>query len=48
MKTYVKDTGKKENIHPEYIASLIDELATDDAIFTVDTGHVMCLGLALH
>jgi pyruvate dehydrogenase (quinone) len=38
MKTYVKDTGKKENIHPEYIASLIDELATDDAIFTVDTG----------
>ncbi|MEB0249168.1 MULTISPECIES: thiamine pyrophosphate-dependent enzyme [unclassified Mucilaginibacter] len=38
MKIYVKDTGKKENIHPEFIASLIDELATDDAIFTVDTG----------
>lgn len=38
MKIYVDDTGKKDNIHPEYIASLIDELATDDAIFTVDTG----------
>lgn len=38
MKIYVDDTGKTEKIHPEYIASLIDELATDDAIFTVDTG----------
>ncbi|MBD1392620.1 thiamine pyrophosphate-dependent enzyme [Mucilaginibacter glaciei] len=38
MHTYVADTGKKENIHPEFVASLIDELATDDAIFTVDTG----------
>ncbi|MCQ6960798.1 thiamine pyrophosphate-dependent enzyme [Mucilaginibacter aquariorum] len=38
MKTYIDDTGKKENIHPEYIASLIDELAANDAIFTVDTG----------
>jgi pyruvate dehydrogenase (quinone) len=38
MKTYVDDAGKKDNIHPEFIASLIDELATNDAIFTVDTG----------
>ncbi|MEO7211249.1 MAG: thiamine pyrophosphate-dependent enzyme [Mucilaginibacter sp.] len=38
MKIYVDDMGKKEKIHPEYIASLIDELATNDAIFTVDTG----------
>jgi pyruvate dehydrogenase (quinone) len=38
MKIYVEDAGKKDNIHPEYIASLIDELATQDAIFTVDTG----------
>lgn len=38
MKIYVDDRGKKENIHPEYIASLIDQLATNDAIFTVDTG----------
>ena len=27
-------------VHPEYLASVIDELADDDAIFTVDTG--MC------
>jgi pyruvate dehydrogenase (quinone) len=27
-------------IHPEYVAFLLDELADDDAIFTVDTG--MC------
>jgi len=25
-------------IHPEYVAAVIDKLATDDAIFTVDTG----------
>jgi pyruvate dehydrogenase (quinone) len=38
MQIYVDDMGKKEKIHPEYIASLLDELATNDAIFTVDTG----------
>ena len=27
-------------IHPEYAASLLDEVAADDAVFTVDTG--MC------
>src|SRR6185437_13591562 len=25
-------------IHPEYAASILDELAADDAVFTVDTG----------
>ncbi|MBL4675924.1 MAG: ubiquinone-dependent pyruvate dehydrogenase [Mucilaginibacter sp.] len=38
MKTYVEDKGRKDNIHPEYIASLLDEIAATDAIFTVDTG----------
>ncbi|WP_316838024.1 thiamine pyrophosphate-dependent enzyme [Pedobacter nutrimenti] len=38
--TYVEDNGKKEAIHPEFVASLINELANRDAIFTVDTG--MC------
>ncbi len=38
MQTYVNDTGERENIHPEFVASLIDELADKDAIFTVDTG----------
>ena len=27
-------------IHPEYVASLLDQVAADDAMFTVDTG--MC------
>jgi pyruvate dehydrogenase (quinone) len=38
MQTYVDDAGEKDNIHPEFVASIIDELADDDAIFTVDTG----------
>jgi pyruvate dehydrogenase (quinone) len=37
---YVNDTGKQNAIHPEYVASVINELAARDAIFTVDTG--MC------
>ena len=37
---YVKDTGKMDAIHPEFVASVINELAARDAIFTVDTG--MC------
>jgi pyruvate dehydrogenase (quinone) len=37
---YVKDTGKPNAIHPEFVASVINELAARDAIFTVDTG--MC------
>ncbi|GAB3073117.1 pyruvate dehydrogenase [Corynebacterium aquatimens] len=32
--------AKATPIHPEYAAKLIDELAADDAVFTVDTG--MC------
>lgn len=37
---YTKNVEKHTPIHPEYAASLIDELAAEDAIFTVDTG--MC------
>ena len=37
---YVKDTGKPNAIHPEFVTSVINELAARDAIFTVDTG--MC------
>jgi len=37
---YVQDTGKPNAIHPEFVASVINELADKDAIFTVDTG--MC------
>lgn len=38
MKTYVDDAGTKDKIHPEHIASILDELAKEDTIFTVDTG----------
>ncbi|WP_406211087.1 pyruvate dehydrogenase [Kitasatospora sp. NBC_01560] len=35
---YTKDIGKHLPIHPEYVASVLDEVAADDAVFTVDTG----------
>lgn len=38
MQSYVDDGGEEDNIHPEMVAAFIDELATHDAIFTVDTG----------
>ncbi|OUJ73615.1 thiamine pyrophosphate-dependent enzyme [Hymenobacter crusticola] len=38
MRAYVEDTGKHDAIHPEYVSVVIDKLAADDAIFTVDTG----------
>jgi pyruvate dehydrogenase (quinone) len=37
---YTKDAEKLIPIHPEYAASILDDLAADDAIFTTDTG--MC------
>jgi pyruvate dehydrogenase (quinone) len=40
LQVYVKDEGSRNEISPEFVAATIDELATDDAIFTVDTG--MC------
>lgn len=36
--SYVQEKGSEKLIHPEYVAYLVDQLATDDAIFTVDTG----------
>ncbi|MEU9127425.1 pyruvate dehydrogenase [Kitasatospora sp. NPDC048540] len=35
---YTKDIGHHRPVHPEYVASVLDELAADDAVFTVDTG----------
>ena len=37
---YTRKADKLVPIHPEYAASLLDEMAADDAIFTADTG--MC------
>jgi pyruvate dehydrogenase (quinone) len=37
---YTRDVESMVPIHPEYVARILDEVAADDAIFTVDTG--MC------
>ena len=35
---YTDDVADQVPIHPEYVAARLDEVAADDAIFTVDTG----------
>jgi pyruvate dehydrogenase (quinone) len=40
LRTYVDNVGKRRPIHPEYVAATLDELAAQDAVFTMDTG--MC------
>ncbi|MEU1804122.1 pyruvate dehydrogenase [Streptomyces sp. NPDC019937] len=35
---YTHDVDKHTPIHPEYAAVILDELADEDAVFTVDTG----------
>lgn len=40
LKIYVDDTGTADNISPEYVTDTLNNLANDDAIFTMDTG--MC------
>jgi pyruvate dehydrogenase (quinone) len=40
LRAYVDHAGKQRPIHPEYVAATVNELAAQDAVFTVDTG--MC------
>ncbi|MER5845312.1 MULTISPECIES: pyruvate dehydrogenase [Streptomyces] len=40
VKAYTRKVDKHVPIHPEYAAAVLDEIADDDAVFTVDTG--MC------
>ncbi|MFB6568486.1 pyruvate dehydrogenase [Streptomyces noursei] len=40
VKAYTRKVEKHVPIHPEYVASVLDEEAAADAVFTVDTG--MC------
>ncbi|GGV17266.1 pyruvate dehydrogenase [Actinomadura cremea] len=40
VSAYTRELEKHTPIHPEYVASVLDDIAADDAIFTVDTG--MC------
>ncbi|MGO2754310.1 MULTISPECIES: pyruvate dehydrogenase [Brachybacterium] len=37
---YTKNVERMKPIHPEFVAATLDDLADDDAVFTVDTG--MC------
>lgn len=37
---YTTPVGQRKPIHPEYAASILDDVAADDAVFTADTG--MC------
>lgn len=36
--SYIQGKASEKNIHPEYVAYLVNKLADNDAIFTVDTG----------
>jgi pyruvate dehydrogenase (quinone) len=38
LQTYVDNIGEEDFIQPEYVASIINEIAAKDAIFTLDTG----------
>ncbi|MET9647124.1 pyruvate dehydrogenase [Streptomyces syringium] len=38
VKAYTRKVEKHTPIHPEYVASILDEEAAADAVFTVDTG----------
>ncbi|MGW7754550.1 pyruvate dehydrogenase [Streptomyces violaceusniger] len=40
VSAYTHDVERRIPIHPEFPAAILDELADDDAVFTVDTG--MC------
>ncbi|MFD5660412.1 pyruvate dehydrogenase [Streptomyces hirsutus] len=40
VKAYTRKVEKHVPIHPEYVAAVLDELADEDTVFTVDTG--MC------
>jgi pyruvate dehydrogenase (quinone) len=40
VRAYTRKVEKKQPIHPEYAASLLDQVASENAIFTADTG--MC------
>ncbi|WP_316930499.1 thiamine pyrophosphate-dependent enzyme [Sphingobacterium sp. IITKGP-BTPF85] len=44
MHSFMQEKGGEDTIQPEYLAHCIDELATDSAIFTVDTGMTCVWG----
>lgn len=44
MRSFMEEKGGEDTIQPEYLAHCINELATDSAIFTVDTGMTCVWG----
>jgi len=40
LQTFAKQPGETDKIEPEHVAAMLNEMATGDAIFTLDTG--MC------
>ena len=38
VEAYTQNVERQVPIHPEFVADVLDDLATDDAVFTVDTG----------
>ncbi|WP_433871632.1 pyruvate dehydrogenase [Saccharopolyspora sp. CA-218241] len=40
VSAYTRDVESQVPIHPEFVADVLDDVAADDAVFTVDTG--MC------
>lgn len=44
LQGYVDHVSSQHPIHPEYVASILDEQASDDAVFTVDTGMTTVWG----
>ena len=44
LNAYVEARGEENKIHPEYVMSVVDKLASKDAIFTVDTGMTCVWG----
>ena len=44
LRIYVENSGSSENIQPEFVADTLSKYATDDAIFTVDTGMTCVWG----
>lgn len=44
LNTYVDQPGKSHRIHPEYVMARINEIASRDAVFTVDTGMTCVWG----
>ncbi|MFD2902770.1 thiamine pyrophosphate-dependent enzyme [Sphingobacterium anhuiense] len=44
MRSFMQEKGGEDTIQPEYLAHCINELATDNAIFTVDTGMTCVWG----